>query len=148
MHAHKCKLRILLRGLSKGGLTAIHFENLLRIETEKTGAGGLPNQDTSIQVTWGESGYVTSLIQWLDEVGLALHLPGLVFNSPFAQWVRITKPERRLRGPNPYMRMEGEVDRQELWGKEIPVRIGQNWELDGGVFEVSSILDRRLEGRT
>ena len=46
------------------------------------------------------------------------------------------------------MRLEGELDKVELWGKEIPIRIGQNWEVDGGVFEVSSISDRRLEGRT
>ena len=148
LHAHKCKLRILLRGLSKGGLTGIHIENLLRMELEKSGAGGLPNQHTNVQVSWGEAGYITSLVQWLDEVGLAIHLPGLMYNSPFAQWVKVKSPNRRIKGANPFMTMEGEMDKPELDGKMIPTRIGQCWEVDGGVFEISNILDYKLEGRT
>ena len=48
MHAHKRKLRIILKGLSKGGMTGVHIENLLRMELEKTGCGGLPNLDVLV----------------------------------------------------------------------------------------------------
>jgi hypothetical protein len=118
------------------------------MELEKAGSGGLPDQDTQVRVSMGEAGYLTSLIQWLDEVGLAIHLPGLVYNSPYSRWVKIREPTRRLRGPNPHMLMDGEVDRPGNSGVEIPVRVGQSWEVEGGVFEVSSIHGGTLEGRT
>jgi len=146
IHAHKRKLRIILRGLSKGGMTGIHIENLLRMELEKAGCGGLPDQNIQVEVTTGEAGYVTSLIQWLDEVGLAIHLPWLVYNSPFAHWVRVGNSGRRTRGPNPHLVMEGEVDRPENRGKGIPIRVGQSWVVEGGVFEISSISRNSVEG--
>ena len=146
MHSHKCKLRILLRGLGKGGLTAAHLENLLRIEMEKAGNSGLPNQDTNVMVSYGDTGYLTSLIQWLDEVGLAIHLPGLIYNSPLSLWVKFREPKGRRPGKPECYRMAGEFNGWELEGKKIPVRIGQHWEIKGGLFEITSLSDHRAEG--
>ena len=146
MHSHKCKLRILLRGLRKGGLTAAHLENLLRIEMEKAGNSGLPNQDTNLMLSFGDSGYLTSLIQWLDEVGLAIHLPGLIYNSPLSLWVKFREPKGRRPGRPECYRMAGEFSEWELEGKRIPVRIGQHWEIKGGLFEITSLADHRAEG--
>ncbi len=60
---HKRKLRIVLVGLAKGGLTAVHLENLLRIELEKSGRGGLPSEALTIKVMAGLTGYITSLVE-------------------------------------------------------------------------------------
>ena len=80
-----------MSGLSKGGMTGIHIENLLRIELEKSGCGGLPNQDIQISVSNGTVGYITSLVEWLDEIGLAIHLPGLIYNAPFSAYIHLSK---------------------------------------------------------
>jgi hypothetical protein len=116
------------------------------MELEKTGCGGLPDQDVRVEVSMGEAGYITSMVQWLDEMGLAIHLPGLIYNSPYAQWVRISNPEGRTKARNPHLAMEGEVDRPGNRGQPIPLRVGQNWVVEGGVLEITSILDRSVEG--
>ena len=70
MHAQKRKLRIVMMGLAKGGLTGAHIENLIRIELEKSGRGGLPNQGLTISVMCGNTGYITSLVEWLMRLNL------------------------------------------------------------------------------
>ena len=134
MHAHKRKLRIVMMGLAKGGLTGAHIENLIRIELEKSGKGGLPNQGVTIGVMWGDTGYITSLVEWLDEVKLALHLPGMIYNSPMSVWLQV----------NGRYQMRGEQRSQIPRNEYIPIRSGQHWETAGGLLEVRSVKDDRV----
>ena len=148
MHAHKCKLRILMRGMSKGGLTSKHLENLLRIELEKTGMGGLPGQGVSICVNYGTAGYITSLVEWLDEIRLALHLPGLIYNSPNSMWIGVPnngKRSRKLDGVQYRMKCEENVPANT--GRETLVRTGQFWEVHGGLLEIMSVDGELIEAR-
>jgi hypothetical protein len=48
-----------------------------------------------MQVTWGTTGYITSLLEWLDEVKLAIHLPGMIYNSPYAMWIKLKTTEKK-----------------------------------------------------
>jgi hypothetical protein len=148
MHAHKCKLRIVLKGLNKGGLTAVHLENLLRIELEKSGKGGLPNQSVTMHVTWGTTGYITSLLEWLDEVNLAIHLPGLIYNSPYALWIKLLNPKKRMKSNDrSIFKLSSEMDTKANEGGPAAVRAGQFWEVEGGLLEITSTLDSKIEGR-
>ena len=117
VHAQKCKLRIVMRGLGKGGATAEHIENLFRIELEKAGTGGIPNQGIALKGSYGETGFLTSLIEWLDEMGLGFCVQGLCYNSPMAKWVMVVEPSRKKRRSlNKQLgsyRMTGELDLYE-----------------------------------
>jgi hypothetical protein len=44
------------------------------------------------------------------------------------------------------MSMEGEIDKPGHRNAGIPIRVGQNWEIEGGVLEISSISDKTVEG--
>ncbi len=68
------KLRIVMRGLEKGGSAALHMESLFRIELQKAGTGGLPNQHIALKVSHSHTGFLTSLIEFLDEMGLGFGL--------------------------------------------------------------------------
>ncbi len=127
MRTHKRKIRIIMSGLGKGGMTGIHIENLLRIELEKTGLGGIPNQEIQLRISDGKVGYVTSLVEWLDEIGLAIHLPGLIYNSPYTAYVRVAG--------------KGLMERDS-----VQLRRGQVWEIDGGLLEISSIANGEVRG--
>ncbi len=136
MHAHKRKLRIVLMGLGKGRLTGAHIENLIRIELEKSGKGGLPNEGVTIKVAMGSTGCITSLVEWLDEVGLALHLPGMIYNSPLAVWVKVKEGYQ----------MKGEGASLNLHNEYIPIRSHQHWEIKGGILEIISVDNESVQG--
>ena len=129
------KLRIVLKALSKGGATAAHIESLFRIELEKAGTGGLPGQHVVLQVMRSRHGFLTSLLEWLDEIELGFCIQGLVYNSPMASWIR-RKPE----GKNGRERFEmrGEMDEIELIDSRIPLRAGQIWDCGDTAFEIVS----------
>jgi hypothetical protein len=101
-----------------------------------------------MHVTFGTTGYITSLLEWLEEVGLALHLPGMIYNSPLAMWIKLKAPERRKKSNDRNLFcMSSEMDNLANDGGEAVIRSGQFWEVEGGLFEIISIKEEAIEGR-
>ena len=93
-------------------------------------------------MSYGETGFLTSLIEWLDEMGLGFCVQGLCYNSPMAKWVKVNEPTRKkrrsLKKQSSCYRMAGEMDLYEYAGENIPVRAGQYWESPGALMEIVS----------
>ena len=84
----------------------------------------------------GLTGYITSLVEWLDEVGLAIHLPGMIYNSPLAVWIKVKEGYQ----------MKGEGASINLYNESIPIRSHQHWEIKGGILEIVSVNNGTVQG--
>ena len=88
------------------------------------------------------------MLEWPDEVNLAIHLPGMVYNSPYAMWIKLKISGNRRRGNEKAgFKLSSEMDNLANEGGPAIVRSGQFWGIDGGLLGITSILESKIEGR-
>ena len=135
---HKCKLRILLRNINKGDKTGEAFEGLVARALRSSGQGGLRDRKVSILSNLAKPTWMTSLVTWLAKMGLVITVQGGEAEAWQSELIQDDLPQRAARHERGVV-LKGE-DSHEDSHLQIEARVGQCWELEGKVLEITGFL--------
>ena len=141
--SHKSKLRILLRNIEKTDNTGIAFQGLVARALRYAGVGGLPHNRQEIPSCLSHTTWLTSLVQWLEKLGLIIVVQGPRPCNYFSQMI-VTDPAGRIDRFERGIALVGE-DSMSPTPHPIAIRAGQCWEVAGKVLEIVAFAGDYVE---
>ncbi len=132
--ANERKLKILGTGIHGDDMTATALSGMVGRGHRVSGRGGVEDMEMKVEATLGEDIWLTSLLQWLDEMRLELKTCGGRVQHVMAMDNRMDKHEKiELNRKGIVFKGEGEEGEP---GEMVPLRVRQCWMKEGRVMEI------------
>ena len=144
--AQRCKLRILMKNLDKKDQTGISMQGLVSRSLRFAGQGGLQMPNTTIGMPIGNSTWLSSLIEWLNKLGIKMQVNGMLFQGNGSQILANTSsPDDNYSNFNRGIVLNGEDGHPSNVFDPIPLRIGQCWQLGEEIVEILGFKNENAE---
>ena len=134
---------MMLKNLDRDDITAIHMQGMVSRQIRAAGQGGLGRVEMTIKMSLGDELWVTSLVEWLESMELAIRINGSELQGNLAAGANAGVHERIALNKRGIV-LEAEMGDGEV-ECEVPLRIGQCWGLGKDIVEVVGLQTDKVE---